>query len=237
MKIAVISDIHGSLHWKKIIPSAGNYDKIIFLGDYFDAWENVWPQQLDNARDIITFKKKFSSKIDLCLGNHDTSYIRNGQCSGYQYNHEIEIKEFFKENKAFFNVVYAYGSWVFCHAGISEEWMKQAGLSGVSEINGFYAKKPNYFGWFGPECHGDNPNEGPLWIRPYSLLKYAIPGYNQAVGHTEQPGPPFFVEGKSDSVFSPVKENAKYVFTDTHTHDYMTVVDTENDGVVFEKLA
>ena len=37
-------------------------DKIIFLGDYFDAWENKWPDQGENFLNICSFKRQFLGK-------------------------------------------------------------------------------------------------------------------------------------------------------------------------------
>ena len=35
--------------------------------------------------------------------------------------------------------------------------------------------------------YGDEVTQNPLWIRPDSLMKSAVPGVNQVVGHTEVP--------------------------------------------------
>jgi predicted phosphodiesterase len=225
MKIAVISDIHGFSCWRTITGKAGKYDKIIFLGDYFDSWENKWPQQMDNFLKIIDFKKEHPEKIDLCLGNHDTSYILKEMCSGYQHIHSMEIMQKLTENSELFNIVYCYGNWIFSHAGVSKEWLEQAGIEKPEEINGFFEIKSDYFRWVGPNRYGDNPNEGPLWIRPNSLLANAVEGYNQAVGHTEQEEEPDIVKSKNI-----------YVFTDTRAHNYATVINTENNDIHFEKL-
>lgn len=43
-KILVMPDVHGSHQWEvvKSIPKEA-YDYIVFIGDYFDTWQNEWP--------------------------------------------------------------------------------------------------------------------------------------------------------------------------------------------------
>ena len=226
MKIAIIPDIHGTTHWRHAKKNIDNYDKIIFLGDYFDNWIPKWPEQMDNARNIITFKKDFPEKIDLCWANHDTSYYLNEKCSGYQFDHAKDIIEFFNKQKDLLNVVYIYDNWIFSHAGVSAQWMSCAGIKSPKEINRLFKERPNFFKWVGPNGYGDNPNEGPLWIRPDSLTNNAVKNYNQAVGHTElQDGPKIII-----------KNDIKFVFTDTGEHNNLTVVDTKTNKVEFEEI-
>ena len=226
MKIAVITDIHGSTYWRAAMKMIDKFDKIIFLGDYFDSWENKWPEQINNVYNIITFKKNFPDEVDLCWANHDISYYLDEKCSGYQFEHKTDIKDFFNKNKELFNVVYIYDKWIFSHAGVSAKWMSCAGIKTPEEINQLFRERPNFFRWVGPDGYGNNPNEGPLWIRPESLIMNSIKGYNQAVGHTEQENMPKIV----------LKNKQKYVFTDTRKHNYLTVIDTKTDEIIFEEI-
>ncbi|WP_461255256.1 metallophosphoesterase [Treponema sp. R80B11-R83G3] len=227
MKIAIVTDIHGSTNWRMVMKRVDEFDKIIFLGDYFDAWTNKWPGQMNNACNIITFKKRFPKKVDLCWANHDTSYYLGERCSGYQLGYAVDIIEFFNKHKEQFEVVYIYDEWIFSHAGVSEEWMSCAGIKTVEEINTLFKESPNYFRWVGPDNFGDNPNEGPLWIRPKSLMNNAVKNYNQAVGHTELYDGPKVI----------CKNKLKFVFTDTGKHDHLTIVDTETNEVTFKNIA
>ena len=226
MKIAIITDIHGTTYWRHAQNIIDQYDKFIFLGDYFDSWIPEWPEQMNNACNIIIFKKQFPDKIDLCWANHDTSYYLNERCSGYQFDHAIEIKDFFNKNKELLNVVYIYNNWIFSHAGLSAEWMFCSGIKDPEEINMLFKKRPNFFRWVGPDGYGNNPNEGPLWIRPESLLNNAIKNYNQAVGHTELKDNPKVI----------IRNDLKYVFTDTGEHNYFAIVDTKTNEVEFEEI-
>ena len=225
MKIAVICDIHQSIFWKKIIDQKDNFDKIIFLGDEFDSWENVWPFQMDNAQEIIEFKKDFPDKVDLCWSNHAISYYLDERCSGYQNKNAVKIKYFYNKYESLYNACYIYDNWIFSHAGVSEKWMECCDINDPSEINHLFTQNPDYFKWIGPDGYGNNANEGPLWIRPNALINNYITGYNQVTGHTENTQPRIIR-----------KLNHIFVFCDTPDHNYLTVLDTASNDVEFVNL-
>ena len=85
-RILSIPDVHGSHEWEvvKNLP-AQNYDYIVFHVDYFDCWENEWPDQGENFKNICTFVREDTDHRKLLLGNHDWSYLTGtgtGSCSG-----------------------------------------------------------------------------------------------------------------------------------------------------------
>ncbi|MCL2810202.1 MAG: metallophosphoesterase [Treponema sp.] len=225
MKIAIISDIHQTIYWRKLIDQVNDFDKIIFLGDEFDYWKNKWPLQMDNAENIIAFKKSNPDKIDLCWSNHATSYYLDEQCSGYQRERAVDIKEFYTKYKDLYNVIYIYDNWIFSHGGISAKWMKYCRINNLSEINLLFKERPNFFRWVGPDGYGNNSNEGPLWIRIEALITNYVQGFNQAVGHTENDQPRIVKKYKQ-----------LFVFCDTHDHNYLTVIDTGTNAVEFVNL-
>jgi hypothetical protein len=225
MKIAIICDIHQSIFWRKIIDQENEFDKIIFLGDEFDTWRNKWPLQMNNAENIITFKKNNPEKVDLCWSNHAISYFLDERCSGYQAEHAIDITGFYNRYKELYNAIYIYDNWIFSHGGVSAKWMQCCGIKNVYEINQLFRERPDFFRWVGPNGYGNNSNEGPLWIRPPALINNHVTGYNQTAGHTEniQPG----IIRKHKQIF---------VFCDTPSHNYLTVLDTQNKSVEFVNL-
>jgi hypothetical protein len=225
LKIAVIPDQHQRSYWKIIIPRIDEFEKIIFLGDYFDDWENKWPHQMNNFLNIVNLKKEFPDKIDLLWGNHETSYYINERCSGYQNEHAINIEKKLKLNKDLFEIISVYDNWIFTHGGISEVWMKCAGVKSISEINQLFKETPNYFRWVGPCPNGDNANEGPLWIRPEALINNAVKNHHFCVGHTEFSTPRILTSG-----------GQIFVFCDTKHHNYITFIDTELDKISHEML-
>jgi hypothetical protein len=186
MKIICVPDIHQSNHWRKLLEiDLSKIDKIVFLGDYFDCWENEWPGQGENFKDIIQFKKSTPDKIDVLFGNHDTSYLLDERCSGYQPHKAKIIKNMIENSLEFMQIIAVYENYIFSHGGVSCEWMRCAGIKDVNEINQLFKERPDFFRWVGPDNYGDNANEGPLWIRPVSLHITSVKGYNQIVGHSE----------------------------------------------------
>jgi len=225
MKIAVISDVHQSEFWRRVMEKQDDFDKIIFLGDEFDSWKNSWPFQMENALDIISFKKANPDKVELCWSNHAISYYLNERCSGYQSGYAKDIKEFYISHKNLYNVVYIYDKWLFSHAGISVKWMKCSGIEEISQINDLFREKPNLFRWIGPDGSGNNANEGPLWIRPEALTANYVSGFHQIAGHTEDEQPRIVKRFRQ-----------LFIFCDTYDHNYLTVLDTKTNLARFINL-
>ena len=76
MKILINPDIHGRIFWKYSIEHKGEFDKIIFLGDYLDAYSpDLLVNEKDNFKEIIQFKKDNLDKVILLLGNHEIVLI------------------------------------------------------------------------------------------------------------------------------------------------------------------
>ena len=55
MRITVIPDVHGTHHWEEAVKESA--DRIVFLGDYVDSWDNRQPDQMKNLQAIFDFKK------------------------------------------------------------------------------------------------------------------------------------------------------------------------------------
>jgi hypothetical protein len=219
MKIICVPDIHQSTHWRKLLEiDLNTIDKVVFLGDYFDCWENEWPCQGENFENIIRFKKSAPDKIDVLFGNHDTSYLLDERCSGYQYHKAIDINEMIENSMQFMQVVSVYDNYIFSHAGVSYKWMRCAGIKDINEINPLFKERPDFFRWVGPDNYGNNVSEGPLWIRPASLYRTSVKGYNQIVGHTEVD----FL-GYKQSPYS----SMKVLCIDSQTHTHIILLDTE----------
>src|SRR3954452_22915827 len=95
MKIVALGDTHGRTIWKHIVERE-TYDKVVFIGDYFDTHEGVSvAQQKRNFKDIIECKQSDKNKVVLLFGNHDFHYLSamGTQYSGYNRYHAAEIEE------------------------------------------------------------------------------------------------------------------------------------------------
>ena len=128
-KIISIPDVHGSHKWEivKSIPQ-DNYDYIVFHGDYFDSWENDWPDQGENFKTICNFVREDTEHRKLLIGNHDFSYLSvtkyGHDVSGHQHNHGTEIKNLLKQNLDIIDLAFECEGWIFSHAGFSKTWVK-----------------------------------------------------------------------------------------------------------------
>ena len=169
MKIKVIGDTHGNPIWKTFIEDIEEYDKIIFLGDYLDAYRFDSRETIDNFKEIIELKLKYPDKVVLLFGNHCIHYIFAIQpCSRYMKHYRLEIENIYKEHLELFQFAYQYENHLFTHAGISKVWFDYL-FKGV--YNGDYATQLNNAGEkrkhlfaIGPERGGLDFVGGPCWI-------------------------------------------------------------------------
>jgi len=176
-RILSVPDIHGSHEWEvvKTLPK-DSYDFIIFHGDYFDSWENEWPDQGENFNAICDFVREDTEHRKLLIGNHDWSYLsqsREGQnCSGHQSGSIYSegkitvIRELLLGAKDILELAFECDGWVFSHAGFSktavnymQEILKNLGIIqdgneySISLLNSVFKKRleeyniPNFSKW------------------------------------------------------------------------------------------
>ncbi len=134
MKVFVIPDIHLK-PW--ILEQAdeevckGDYDKIVFLGDFVDDWGES--QNIDLYNETFDVIRDFLIRHDnclICFGNHDISYVWGAMESGYSpWARETvlaRLKEIRKligvKNQAF---IHRIDKVLFSHAGLSKRFVKQ----------------------------------------------------------------------------------------------------------------
>lgn len=200
IRIIVIGDLHGKPIWKDII-NKEFFTYIIFLGDYFDCYdEYTAAEQIYNFKEIIEFKKLNPEKVILLIGNHDHHYFRGmkGNTAGFQIKHAIFIQEVLEENMKYMQMAKSINNFLFSHAGITPDFLNDVyGRDGwnienlENDINDLWKYKPKSF-MFNNECsnpYGDDINQSPIWIRPRSLMRSAKDfkkRWIQIVGHTVQ---------------------------------------------------
>lgn len=189
-KIVVIGDIHGRDVWNKIVDQNPDSDLFIFLGDYVSTHEGIDEKtQLDNLFDILLFKEENPDKVILLRGNHDMQHLGYywAECSGFfrgvaNEMSKPEVRDRYLRDTQW---VYTMDNIVFSHAGITERWFKDSGVESVEEIN---TLEPSELFAFRPcklsDYYGISQTQGPTWIRPRTLIEYALPGWTQVVGHT-----------------------------------------------------
>ena len=189
-KIIVIGDIHGRDDWNKIVDDNPDADLFVFLGDYVSTHDGIsQEQQLNNLFDILQFKEDNPDKVILLRGNHDIQHLGYywAECSGYfsKVGREMSKPELRERYLRDTQWVYIYKDIVFSHAGITERWFKDSGVCFLNEINNL---EPSELFGFRPcklsDYYGISQTQGPTWVRPQTLIEYAIPEWTQVVGHT-----------------------------------------------------
>lgn len=189
MKILINPDIHGRIFWKYSIEHKDEFNKIIFLGDYLDAYSpDLLLKEEDNFKEIIQFKKDNLNKVILLLGNHDCSYINSKILPSSRYNpfkNGIYYK-LFNDNLDLFQLIYIYDKYLFSHAGVYEEWLKMCDLNLDDLINYDLDKLASYLNVL-DYYRGGYGNVGScIWadIRDSETEKL-LKGYYHIFGHTQ----------------------------------------------------
>jgi len=198
MKIVAVGDIHGKTVWRKIF-DAEPCDRFIFIGDYFDNYENTPTRdQVDNFNAIVALKREFPSKVVLLVGNHDYHYMAgvdsSERYSGYQRHGAIDIQEAIEaaRRQGALQMAYQEGDIVFTHAGVTKTWFSAYSKLDVTEpvdgvadaINEVFATRLDAFEFCGQDQYGDSITQSPIWVRPRSLVADRIP-HRLVVGHTQ----------------------------------------------------
>jgi hypothetical protein len=221
MRTAVIGDIHGRPIWKAIVRREP-WDRIVFLGDYFDSFEPFSAaEQIYNFNEIVAFKDAHPA-VTMLIGNHDLHYVIRGEfCSGYQQRFADRIGQALDTAKDRMRICLEDQGWLMSHAGVTTTWCRAQAVNVtgnlVAAVNETWANRPDAFR-FNPidqEGYGDHPIQGPLWVRPKSLM--ACPAHpKQIVGHTED---------RSGKVFQREFEGDQFVFADALPRQFVVIED------------
>jgi hypothetical protein len=135
--------VHGRKFWRKAISNnAEQVDKVIFLGDYIDPYEDEIEENpdlmdctdfydsaglLETLNDIIGLKKNEPNKYILLTGNHTDSYIwsKFRAASRTDYKNWEKYHKFFSQNLNLFNLVWVEKNVIFSHAGLTKGWTER----------------------------------------------------------------------------------------------------------------
>lgn len=189
MKTIAIGDTHGRNIWKEIVNQ--DFDKVIFVGDYFDTHDNITTiVQLANFQDIIDYKVNSGKEVVLLIGNHDYHYGLgySERYSGYQERLAFTISLLLRENLEHLKMAHIHDDIMFTHAGVSTVWLEDNKLEQGEfldeKINTLFEFKPDCFKFEGYDLYGNDVTQSPIWIRPESLFKCSI-DMPQVFGHTQ----------------------------------------------------
>lgn len=197
-KLIAIGDIHGRNCWQNLRDV--ECDFFIFMGDYFDASEDIsTDEEIINFLRILKFKREFPEKVILLFGNHDFHYLKNStqMYSRYNFNNysllEDSVEIAMKEN--LFQICFKNEHFLFSHAGITKTWLENVGIvtdeNLVKNINSALYENPQIFEFkneINRKSNGNNVYQSPIWVRPESLQEDALEDCIHVIGHTKQQG-------------------------------------------------
>ena len=195
MKIVALGDTHGRDIWKTIVKIENDFDKFVFIGDYFDTRDDINASiQIQNFKEILEFKKENPDKVVLLIGNHDFHYLKGcGETySGYQQYAAMDINEVLQPalTSEHLQICYVYDDLIFSHAGLTNTWCEtnEIDLYNIeNSVNTTFMKKMEAFRFeYGENLDrsGNDVTQSPIWVRIPSLLKDMVKGFTYIIGHT-----------------------------------------------------
>lgn len=203
MKTIVFGDIHGLKTWKEILEQE-TPDKVIFLGDYFDPYdEDLISDMVNNFTDIVNLKHNMGDNCVLLIGNHDYHYM------GFIREHWSRYSaKTFKDVHKILGSLYESGDLkfahqiilknedgsdrtvLFTHAGVSAYWLTEIAGELVDNLSADLLNRIDPELYKFNNCssifdyYGDSKSQSPIWIRPDALSANAVENVTQIVGHT-----------------------------------------------------
>ena len=102
MKIIVIPDIHNHVYWIENFLKGQKYDKVIFLGDYFDDFDDTH-KDAEITANWLKNSLTYDNRIHL-WGNHDLDYC-------YPKNLELWCVGFTDEKCKTINSILKWDDW------------------------------------------------------------------------------------------------------------------------------
>jgi len=194
-RIIAIGDIHGRDIWKTIVRIEEDFDRFIFIGDYFDTKENIdVTKQIENFKEILEFKKQNIDKVVLLIGNHDFHYLKGAgeTYSGFQQFAAMDINEVLQPavTSGYLQICHVFDGYIFSHAGLTNTWaeINEIDLFNIEEsVNMRFMKNMESFRFeYGDNLDrsGDDITQSPIWVRIPSLLKDMVVGFTYVIGHT-----------------------------------------------------
>ena len=210
MKTLVVSDIHNKIDVvQKILDKESSVDEVIFLGDWFDDFD-------DSVNDVVEVAKFLNSiytedKFKFVWGNHDLYYppFRNFHlCSaGFSADKQICIEATINPKVwEQFNFYYFSQNFLFSHAGVTSkhdnifektkfELNKFDDLIKIAEKH-LYTKQSHFMYRAGFSRGGMLPVGGITWCDFYKDFE-PFENLNQIFGHTIVNEPSFVYDTNS----------------------------------------
>ncbi len=195
MKIIAVGDIHGRTNWEQIVKQHPEFDKFVFIGDYFDPYDDIpATKQIENFNNIIAFKAANKDKVIMLIGNHDYHYMKDvdENYSRFNYHNAAAISNEFTRHNELLQLCCIIDKYLFVHAGVTKYWCYANNINIDCnleyQLNNLFTTNKRAFRFTPGEYFsmtGDEICQSPIWVRPQSLMADAIDNYTQIVGHTQ----------------------------------------------------
>jgi len=248
LKTVVIGDIHGRTTWKEIVDLEPDANVVVFMGDYFDSRDRLaGAKQLQNFLDIVAWKLEMEAlgtkDVVMLFGNHDFHYMpwfTRDPYSGFLPYMASKYRKALVSNMHHLSLAYAQGDVLFTHAGVSVEWLNRFAVKQDSEtpwlrlsasdiakaVNDTFVQFPQRFDFNGFNPFGDDPQQSPIWIRPWALEIANIGRLDarliQVFGHTVSKDPEAVFQKSLES------EGHKYFHADMLSDRKFLVLDGDS---------
>lgn len=194
-KILVCGDVHCK---KEVVDKAlklyeeNNCDKLIFIGDYTDDWNDTIQQNLEILDYLFSLKYDMGDKLVLLLGNHDISNWIGGEfeCSGFSEVKHAQLKFSYEGNKQDFKMAHAENGFLITHAGVCIPWLHFfLAVTGNQDLNAECLQSPGkvatLMNRYASKLDLFSMSASPIWARlQYSLEDFYFPLFKQVVGHS-----------------------------------------------------
>ena len=210
--ILIIPDVHGRTFWKSAVQDA-SYEKVVFLGDYFDPYEReriTEEKAYMNFAEILKYKKDNSEQVVLLLGNHDMHYFSEQFCAlacGSRYCEEYAgiMQNLFAGYEKYFKLAHEETlnetRFLFTHAGVVFSWYKRH----YDKIRELTAENLNHLlatkkgvsalAEISKLRCGRQPSGSIVWADVDEMLtSQPFPGVYQIFGHTFNPYGPLITD-------------------------------------------
>lgn len=210
-KILVCGDVHCK---KEVVDKAlklykeNNCDKLIFIGDYTDDWNDTVEQNIEILDYLFHLKHIMGEKLVLLFGNHDISNWIGGEfkCSGFTNIKHEQLKFSYESAKYDFKIAHTENGFLITHAGVCIPWLEFfLKATENKKLDDEYLTKPekiaDLLNQYQFKLSLFYPEDSPLWLRPTEKVEY--PPFKQIVGHT----PKALIE----------KSKKNIIYADTHS--------------------
>ncbi|MEI8342038.1 MAG: metallophosphoesterase [Verrucomicrobiota bacterium] len=190
MRTLIIPDIHHQIERADYWLETQEFDHAVFLGDYFDDFED----HLSEAKlTAYWLRERMNKSQDIfLLGNHDIPYMFPEDpyyaCSGFSRAKSKAIRTVLRaEHWDRFKIAHAEQGWFMSHAGFHPFWVREPTVEKILKRCDLALRRAKRHAedpilGAGKERGGSQHVGGPLWMDWQSLVP--IHGINQIVGHS-----------------------------------------------------